>query len=59
MLDEIEICHNKIAQAVWALDRHMWTMLCEYLPTESIREQLQGMQTGAWIQEHGKKVQYG
>jgi len=44
--------------AVWALDWHMWTMLRKYLPDDDAREQIQTMETGAWVSQHGQSASW-
>ena len=39
--------------AVWTLDSHMWTMIRKYLPNEAARGQIQGIETGSWVNQHG------
>ena len=40
--------------AVWALDWHMWSMIKQYMSDEAIREQLKGVENGAWVNQYGK-----
>jgi hypothetical protein len=44
--------------AVWALDSHMWEMIRKYLPVEAAREQVQGLETGSWVAQHGKSASW-
>eukprot|EP01126_Amoeba_proteus_P025586 TRINITY_DN2548_c0_g1_i5.p1 TRINITY_DN2548_c0_g1~~TRINITY_DN2548_c0_g1_i5.p1 ORF type:complete len:258 (-),score=13.40 TRINITY_DN2548_c0_g1_i5:390-1163(-) len=44
--------------AVWALDSHMWNMIRNYLSIEAAREQLQGLETGSWVAQHGKSASW-
>ncbi len=44
--------------AVWALDWHMWTMIRKYLPPEAASEQIQGMKSGSWLQQHRSSVSW-
>jgi ankyrin repeat protein len=45
--------------AVWALDWDMWKMfLRDYLPTDKAREQVQGLETGSWVAQHGKSASW-
>ena len=44
--------------AVWALDSHMWNMISSYLPVEAAREQVQGLETGSWVAQHGKSASW-
>lgn len=39
--------------AVWALDWHMWTMIRKYLPDGELKNQIEELETGAWVENNG------
>jgi len=44
--------------ALWALDWHMWKMILRYLPEEEARRQVEGLNNGEWVAEHGTQVSW-
>lgn len=44
--------------AFWALDWHMWKMVVRYLPKEEVRKQLESLDNGEWVAEHGVQVSW-
>jgi hypothetical protein len=44
--------------AVWALDWHMWKMILKYLPEEKAKRQIEGLNNGEWVAEHGTQVSW-
>ncbi len=43
--------------AVWALDWHMWTMIKKYLPDAELKKQVECLETGAWVENHGTSAE--
>ncbi|HQZ88162.1 MAG TPA: hypothetical protein PLL67_05340 [Gammaproteobacteria bacterium] len=39
--------------ALWALDWHMWTMIIKYLPDEEVKNQIEELETGTWVENNG------
>lgn len=44
--------------AIWALDWNMWEMLRKYIPEDTVREQIEKIDSSAWIKEHGNQVSW-
>lgn len=44
--------------AVWALDRHMWSMIEKYLDKETIRSQIEAMDRGDWVKSNNKSFNF-
>ncbi len=44
--------------AVWALDWHMWKMLQKYMAPEAVKEQLDSLEIGSWIEEYGANISW-
>ena len=49
---------NCFKYAVWALDYHMWTMILKYLSDAEVIKQIENLNNGEWVEEHGRQVSW-
>jgi len=62
---EVSDCGNRrfikimpLQYAMWALDWHMCNMLKKYLSMQDVKQQIENIQHGSWVKEHGVNISW-